>query len=70
MFNFDSISADESISPKESTNHLEFIPFFWTVGIVGGFIGLTLAYVSWRKYKAEKKKKTEKKKQTDHIDRL
>jgi len=62
------IMADDSMSTKENTNSLELIPFFWTVGIVGGCIGLTLAYVSWRKYRAEEKKKHEKKsKKKSHL---
>ncbi|MYL45275.1 hypothetical protein GLV94_06430 [Virgibacillus halodenitrificans] len=32
----------------------------WTVIIVGGCIGITLSYVSWRKYKGEKNKKMQK----------
>ena len=54
------IMADDSIDTQASTHNLELIPFFWTVGIVGGFIGLTLAYVGWRKYRDEEKKKTKK----------
>lgn len=56
--------ADDAMSTKENTNTLELVPFFWTVGIVGGCIGLTLAYVSWRKYRAEEKKKDEIKKKS------
>ena len=56
--------ADDAMSTKENTNTLELVPFFWTVGIVGGCIGLTLAYVSWRKYRAEEKKKDEMKKKS------
>jgi len=36
---------------------LQFTPLFWTIAIVGGCIVITLAYVSWRKYRAEKKLK-------------
>ncbi len=63
IFRVDSIMADDSIKTEQATNNFEIIPFFWTVGIVGGCIGLTLVYVSWRKYKAEEKKKLEKEKQ-------
>lgn len=65
ILSVDPIMADDSIQTQENTNHLELIPFFWTVGIVGGCIGLTLAYVSWRKYRAEEKKKLEKEKQNE-----
>lgn len=40
------------------TNNME--PFYWTVGIVGGCIAITLSYVSWRKYKGEEKKRDKK----------
>lgn len=42
-----------------SNNNAEMIPFYWMVTIVGGCIAVTLTYVSWRKYKAEKKKQSE-----------
>lgn len=58
------IMANDSMGAEKNTNTLELIPFFWTVGIVGGCIGLTLAYVSWRKYRAEEKKKDEMKKKS------
>lgn len=35
------------------------IPFYWIAGIIGGCIAITLSYVSYRKYKAEKKKQKE-----------
>jgi len=28
-------------------------PFYWTLGIIGGCIAVTLAYVSWKKYRGE-----------------
>ncbi|AIF45448.1 hypothetical protein X953_10945 [Virgibacillus sp. SK37] len=40
------------------SNGLGFL--IWTVIIVGGCIGITLSYVSWRKYKGEKNKKVQK----------
>lgn len=38
------------------TNHSVMVPFYWMTIIVGGCIAITLTYVSWKKYKAEKKK--------------
>ncbi|WP_174613591.1 sporulation protein YpjB [Virgibacillus ihumii] len=38
------------------TNHSSMVPLYWMTIIVGGCIAVTLTYVSWRKYKAEKKK--------------
>lgn len=35
----------------------QFTPFFWTIAVIGGCITVTLAYVSWKKYKAEKQSK-------------
>lgn len=35
----------------------QFTPFFWTIAVVGGCITVTLTYVSWKKYRAEKKAK-------------
>lgn len=29
-------------------------PFVWAIVIIGGSIGITLSYVSWRKYKGER----------------
>jgi hypothetical protein len=34
---------------------LQFTPFFWTIAVIGGCIVITLAYVSYKKYQAEKK---------------
>src|SRR5690625_2133257 len=63
LFSLDSTMADEAVKTEEVKNSFELVPFFWTVRIVGGFIGLTLIYVSWRKYKAEEEKEIEKSKQ-------
>ena len=38
----------------------QLFPFIWIVLIVGGCIGITLTYVSWRKYRGEKKNKQDK----------
>ncbi|KKE79356.1 sporulation protein YpjB [Oceanobacillus caeni] len=38
-----------------SINIFEWSPIIWAVVIVAGSIGITLSYVSWRKYKGEKK---------------
>ncbi len=38
----------------------QLFPFIWILLIVGGCIGITLTYVSWRKYKGEKKSKQDK----------
>ena len=56
----DLIEANNSTSSEEVNKSFDMIPFYWTVGIVGGCIALTLAYVSWRKYKDEKKKQLKK----------
>ncbi|WP_175631894.1 sporulation protein YpjB [Virgibacillus siamensis] len=56
--------APVSVSAEENTailifakaNHSAMEPLFWMTIIVGGCIAITLTYVSWRKYKAEKKK--------------
>lgn len=52
------IEANIQAEVEVTKEKLEMIPFYWTVGIIGGVIGLTLAYVSWRKYKAEKRKQS------------
>lgn len=46
----DASNPDQSELPNK---YFDMIPFYWTVGIIGGCIGLTLAYVSWRKYRGE-----------------
>ncbi|NBJ70506.1 MULTISPECIES: sporulation protein YpjB [Clostridia] len=38
----------------------QLFPFIWIVLLVGGCIGITLTYVSWRKYRGEKKNKQDK----------
>ncbi|GAB3066144.1 sporulation protein YpjB [Virgibacillus ainsalahensis] len=48
----DSTTPASSSSAKENS---DLTPFFWTAGIIGGCIAITLTYVSWRKYKGEKK---------------
>lgn len=44
--------AQPAIEPKD-----QLFPFIWIVLIIGGCIGITLTYVSWRKYRGEKKNK-------------
>ncbi|RKQ37647.1 sporulation protein YpjB [Oceanobacillus halophilus] len=44
-----------------SKNNLDWVPFIWAVVIIGGSIGVTLSYVSWRKYKGEQRKLKKKK---------
>lgn len=46
----------------------ELVPLFPVLLIVGGFIILTLSYVSWRKYKGEKAKGQEQKKRDKLVD--
>lgn len=58
-------SAKEAQAVKQNnfvqvSKSLEMLPLFLTIGIVGGCIALTLAFVSWQKYKAEKKKRIKK----------
>lgn len=43
-----------------NVNHAEMIPLYIIIVIVGGCIAVTLTYVSWRKYRAEKNKQTNK----------
>lgn len=38
-------------------NNFSIIPLYWLIFIIGGCIGLTLTYVSFKKYQAEKKGK-------------
>ena len=56
----DVISAFNSDGSEIVKKSFDMIPFYWTIGIVGGCIAITLAYVSWRKYKAEQKKQVKK----------
>ncbi|GAB4073590.1 hypothetical protein GCM10028778_10930 [Barrientosiimonas marina] len=46
--------------PADAAGNVTMVPFYWVVGIVGGSIAITLTYVSWRKYKAEKRKQSDK----------
>lgn len=43
---------------EHATKSFEMQPLFWTIGIIGGCIAMTLIFVSWRKFKAEKKKRS------------
>ncbi|MBU5265431.1 hypothetical protein KQI21_00825 [Virgibacillus proomii] len=49
--------------PKEQNGGI--IPLIWIVIIVGGCIGITLTYVSWRKYKGEAEKRNKQDKTVD-----
>lgn len=40
-----------------SINVFEWSPIIWAVVMIAGSIGITLSYVSWRKYKGEKEHK-------------
>nr|WP_269635340.1 sporulation protein YpjB [Oceanobacillus manasiensis] len=52
-----------SATAQQTDMKADFSLLFWTIGIVGGCIAITLTYVSWRKYKGEEKKR----KQQDNI---
>ncbi|WP_099158346.1 sporulation protein YpjB [Virgibacillus ndiopensis] len=51
-----SVYAMDIVASAHSTTSKDMTPFYWTVGIVGGLIAITLTYVGWRKYKGDKKK--------------
>ncbi|EQB36124.1 MULTISPECIES: sporulation protein YpjB [Virgibacillus] len=53
----------QASTSSEQNNDL--LPLIWTVVIVGGCIGVTLTYVSWRKYRGESKKETKTKTKQD-----
>lgn len=55
-----SIGAQEMNDTALPERTFDMTPFFWAVGIVGGCIAITLAFVSWKKYKAEEKKQVKK----------
>lgn len=56
-FTVEAEQVNETVNPK---NNFDMTPFYWAVGIVGGCIAITLAYVSWKKYKAEEVKQVKK----------
>ncbi|HLR63148.1 MAG TPA: sporulation protein YpjB [Lentibacillus sp.] len=47
------------IFTTKNTPSMNMTPFYWMVGIVGGSIAITLSYVGWRKYRAEKNRQSE-----------
>ena len=53
--------------PQWLYTNAELIPLLPALLIVGGFILITLSYVSWRKYKGEKAKAGKKKDGRDKI---
>lgn len=53
--------------PRWLFTNAELIPLLPALLIVGGFILITLSYVSWRKYKGEKSKAGNKKEGRDKI---
>ncbi|GAA0423055.1 hypothetical protein JUJ52_14895 [Virgibacillus sp. AGTR] len=60
------IEASVLVQAKEPPKQNgDLLPLIWTVIIVGGCIGITLTYVSWRKYKGESRKKAKKDKIVD-----
>lgn len=60
FISIDIIYANDPDHTELSKNNFDMVPFYWTVGIIGGCIALTLMYVSWRKYRAEEKKTVKK----------
>ncbi|HLT57114.1 MAG TPA: sporulation protein YpjB [Bacillota bacterium] len=50
---------------EDLRNTLEWTPFALAVLIIGGSIGLTLIYVSWKKYRGSKKSFPKKDKMID-----
>lgn len=61
IFIFPSVAeaiAVNNSAPIEKTKDKQSL--YYIVAIVGGAIGITLTYVSWKKYKAEEKKKIKK----------
>ncbi|MFD1038673.1 sporulation protein YpjB [Virgibacillus byunsanensis] len=50
----------DTVAKTETKKNTEMIPFYWMILIVGGWIAITLSYVSWRKYKGEQKKRMKK----------
>lgn len=52
--NFEIFASQEDLYSEERRN---LSRLYWMISLIGGLIILTLSYVSWRKYKAEKKKK-------------
>lgn len=55
-------SAKDSII---AVNILEWSPIIWGVVVIAGSIGITLSYVSWRKYKGEQNSKKNRDKMID-----
>ncbi|WP_231514813.1 sporulation protein YpjB [Oceanobacillus salinisoli] len=55
----------KSVQEPVVSNNLDWSPFLWAVIIIGGSIGITLSYVSWRKYKGEQKYRKKKDKMID-----
>lgn len=53
-----SLSKNTKAEVKTETiqKSVDMIAFYWVLFVVGGFVALTLTYVSWRKYKGEKQK--------------
>lgn len=61
-YTVDAESVKESII---SVNILEWTPMIWGIVIIAGSIGITLSYVSWRKYKGEQNTKKNRDKMID-----
>lgn len=50
-------SSFVSAATKDSVEQVERTPFYIATALIGGVIILTLSYVSWKKYRAERKNK-------------
>lgn len=61
-YTVDAKSVQQSII---SVNILEWSPIIWGIIIIAGSIGITLSYVSWRKYKAEQSSEKKRDKMID-----
>ncbi|WLV23427.1 sporulation protein YpjB [Aciduricibacillus chroicocephali] len=60
IFNF---SSNEGKDVQETSympaRTFEMMPLLWITGIVGGCIAITLTYVSWKKFRAQRRKKAD-----------
>lgn len=54
------VTAEQMKDTPMPQKNFDMTPFYWAIGIVGGCIAITLAYVSWKKYRAEEKKEARK----------
>ncbi|WP_085992045.1 sporulation protein YpjB [Oceanobacillus senegalensis] len=61
FFQFETYTVKASPVETPVETNFDWSPLIWATIIIAGSIGITLSYVSWRKYKGEQKEHNKRK---------